>query len=459
MENNINNTTIEPVFEDMIEINLDSKWLVKSMYAYFIEKDDGTYIVYSTFNGAVITFTEPEWIERLMTVIENEIIEDNEEDELIVTLKNRKILIDPETDELLLVRMIYEENIIRNNDLHLIMHVSKNCNFNCVYCGQDHENIRMNEDTYNATLKFIGHHVKQNRCDKLSISFMGGEPLLEYKQICSFVEKLKLEFPNLPLSLHFTTNAYLLTPDKFEKLSSLAYVSYQITMDGGKETHDKYRALASGKGTWDKIFENVEYMISTQHNFDINLRSNINAEVIETLPEFYDLIKMKFDSDNRIMLWFAPIKNYGNILTPDLLTKDEEIISTIYVSNLVKNTKFKSYNLVFDTFPCNQVCSATKPNNYNITYNSQVEKCEFIIGEKCNLLGELSINGTLILNDEIYAKWVYNDYLTEQKCKECRLLPLCFGKKCPKHKIIEGMFYCNSDDQEKEMLEVLKNFY
>ena len=459
MENNINNTTIEPAFEDMIEINLDSKWLVKSMYAYFIEKDDGTYIVYSTFNGAVITFTEPEWIERLMTVIENEIIEDNEEDELIVTLKNRKILIDPETDELLLVRMLYEENIIRKDNLHLIMHVSKNCNFNCIYCGQDHENIKMNEETYNATLKFIEVHVKQNRCDKLSISFMGGEPLLEYKQVCSFVEKLKEAFPALPLSLHFTTNAYLLTPERFEKLSSLADITYQITMDGSKEIHDRYRPSSSGKGTWDKILENIRYMLSTKHNFAIILRSNINNEVIDALPEFYDYIKAQFPNEPRIALWFTPIKYYGNALTPDLLTNDEEITSTGHIAGLIKNTGFNCFNLINNN-PCMQACSASKPNNYNITYDGKVEKCEFVIGEDYNKIGDLSNNGMIEkANEEVYAKWVYSDFLTEQQCQSCRLLPFCFGKRCPKGKIVDGSLYCNSDDLEQKMLELLKNTY
>lgn len=317
----------------------------------------------------------------------------------------------------------------------------------------------MDDSVYDATVKFIGLHVKNNRCDKLSLSFLGGEPLLEYKPIYSFLKKVRSEFPNLEITMHFTTNGYLLTPDKFEELSSLGYASYQITVDGSQKTHDKFRVLASGKGTWEKILENVRYMLSTDYNFTILLRSNINAEVIETLPEFYDYLSENFQGDPRITIWFEPIKDYGNILTPELLTRDGVITSIASISNFIKNARFYSYNLMFYTVPCKQVCSATKPNHYNITYDGKIEKCEFIIGEKYNQLGDLNNDGTFDLNNEVYAKWVYNDFLTEQQCRRCRLLPLCFGKRCPKSKIIKGILNCNSDDLQQEMIELLKKFY
>lgn len=37
----------------------------RSRYAFFIEREDGSYIAYSTLSGAVIAFTEQSYIDRL----------------------------------------------------------------------------------------------------------------------------------------------------------------------------------------------------------------------------------------------------------------------------------------------------------------------------------------------------------------------------------------------------------
>lgn len=44
-----------------------------------------------------------------------------------------------------------------------------------------------------------------------------------------------------------TTNGYLLDKDKFEQLMEYEVRSFQITLDGTAETHDRYRAGRFGE--------------------------------------------------------------------------------------------------------------------------------------------------------------------------------------------------------------------
>ncbi|MNC98452.1 hypothetical protein D3C83_164060 [compost metagenome] len=54
-----------------------------------------------------------------------------------------------------------------------------------------------------------------------------------------------------------TSNGYFLSRDVFERLRELGIASYQISFDGPKAWHDRKRVLAGGKGTYDRIWQNL----------------------------------------------------------------------------------------------------------------------------------------------------------------------------------------------------------
>ena len=54
-----------------------------------------------------------------------------------------------------------------------------------------------------------------------------------------------------------TTNGFFLDKTMFDMLYKLKIYNYQITIDGEKEHHDKYRVTHNGKGTYDVIMSNL----------------------------------------------------------------------------------------------------------------------------------------------------------------------------------------------------------
>ncbi len=57
--------------------------------------------------------------------------------------------------------------------------------------------------------------------------------------------------------------------------------SVKVTIDGNRESHDKKRPHISGKGTFDKITQNI---LSVAPQVRVNLSANVDAENIDSLP-------------------------------------------------------------------------------------------------------------------------------------------------------------------------------
>lgn len=95
--------------------------------------------------------------------------------------------------------------------------------------------------------------ISKFRDRRVDIGFFGGEPLLRSGWIASLLSKT-----GGGIRSSATTNGYLLTPDLFRKLLPLGLRTYQITLDGLPEDHDRMRILFNGKGTWQRTYDNIK---------------------------------------------------------------------------------------------------------------------------------------------------------------------------------------------------------
>ncbi len=438
--------------------------LKKSQYAFFVKKENGNYISYSSLSGSAIRFSDQKYIEMLEAILNQDIIE-YEDNDFFETLLKHRILIDESIDEKLSVRMLYEEKVIRSNLLDIMLVVTRECNFRCVYCGQPHISQRMDFETYEAVLKFVKNQILLHNYKKVRVSFFGGEPLLEVDNICIFLEKLRdmlnclsTEENTIEYEAGMSTNGYLLTPQNFEKLTDLKCVFYQISIDGMPEVHDKMRPLVSGKGTWQRIIDNISYMIKSEKLFNITLRTNFNSDVAESLLLFYEFVGLNF-KDERINIYYETIKNQGNEFTPEILTGIEEVVFDIDIAGIVKSNNLRCGNATSRLLPSGWVCYASKPNFFVFDSKNQILKCSHVLDSDSNVIGKLHQDGTFDFYETTYQKWVYNDYLFIEKCQKCKALPLCFGKRCPNSLISYGNVGCNVDMVEVEIEGLLNSYF
>lgn len=173
----------------------------------------------------------------------------------------------------------FVEDVLANNMTRLILQVTQNCNFRCEYCvysgsyhNRIHNNKRMDWNTAKTALDFLYKHSKNS--SELTISFYGGEPLLEIELIRQCVDYARAIFKGKTLRFNLTTNASLLTDDIILYMQKEKFL-LTISLDGPQEVHDKNRTFADGKrGTHDVVMEHVKRIKEIAPDFVENVTFN-----------------------------------------------------------------------------------------------------------------------------------------------------------------------------------------
>ncbi len=438
-----------------------NKVLKKSKYTFFIENEQGSIIIYHSMTGFILVCSEKTYIERAKEVETASQIELDEHNDLIMLLYQKGVLQDLDFDEDVQIRGMYERQIMNGKSLMLTLIVTRQCNFRCVYCGQKHEKgKRMTESVYDSVIKFIEKTCSLEKINSVTVSYFGGEPLLEYDGICYFLTQLCSfsKKTGIPCFSGMTTNAYLLTPKRFRTLAELGCLAYQITLDGTADTHDKKRYLVNGHPTWQKIVANLKHMKETSIPFKMTLRTNFDSEVLEVAEEYLQFLSENL-KDDRISIYHETIKNHGNEMQKEYIRKEEAIYCNVELSRLLKEKGLRSSMVYHSTSPFCAVCKAGIPNAYTIDYNGEIKRCTNRLDTPLNRIGRLTEDGTAILNQNLNAKWIYNDYLSNDACKNCKLLPLCFGKHCPVAYVDKGVVVtCEKVLKSLELEEIINAY-
>ena len=133
------------------------------------------------------------------------------------------------------------------------LNLTFNCNLTCDYCfvhrKSPHE--RMSLTTAKKAIDLL---VERAVFPNIDVIFFGGEPLLEFELIKQIVPYLleEAEKRNLQVYLAITTNGTLINEEILKYLEE-HHINMLLSIDGGPDTHDRYRKTRIGEGTWHKI--------------------------------------------------------------------------------------------------------------------------------------------------------------------------------------------------------------
>lgn len=177
------------------------------------------------------------------------------------------------------------KNFIMSNKPRFSMqwHITDRCDQRCKHCyiyeGKEKEKLcELPLETLNEILEnFI------NSCEQMgrepSLTITGGDPLL-YSRIWEFLEIVK----NRNVRFSILGNPFHLSYDVVKRLEKLGCVSYQMSLDGLKATHDYIRK----SGSFDTTLESFKFFEGS------NIRTAIMATVsktnIDELPELVDIV-------------------------------------------------------------------------------------------------------------------------------------------------------------------------
>lgn len=331
-------------------------------------------------------------------------------------------IIDDNVDE---IKLLYERLKLVDNqsdNYMLTVNPTLNCNFKCWYCYESHlRHSKMSSDTLEHTKKFITKKLSEHNWQMFHLGFFGGEPLLYYKDVVRpLIQHLIQECTNkhTPYSIGFTSNGYLLNDEIIRELKAFKVSSLQITLDGGKDAHNKVRYPFVGGDSYTKIVENIKKLL--QKGISVVLRINYTTANLSTIEKIIEDFQNLSDDD----------KNYLRVDFQRVWQDDANKSSVIDWKLLERHMlSFENNGIIVSAPIMNQVwysCYADKTHQALINFNGDIFKCTARDFSKENRLGVLNEDGSITWNEEKMRKRE-GVRLSKEICQRCRIAPICGG--------------------------------
>ena len=182
----------------------------------------------------------------------------------------------------------------------LSLAVAQKCNLGCSYCYADGGSFggaarTMSLDVANAAVQKLIEGTPAG--EPVNIAFLGGEPLTNRDVLFAVTEfaSTLAAARNVRAGFSITTNGTLLTVEDgafFERHGFAVTVS----LDGIGEAHDRLRPFKGGRGSFDRIIDRVQPLLSRQSRMQIAARVTVTPENLHLTETLDRLIQMGFYS-------------------------------------------------------------------------------------------------------------------------------------------------------------------
>ncbi len=175
--------------------------------------------------------------------------------------------------------LAYKEHV--KPDLHVRplvaeLFLTENCNLRCVSCACWRTTTK---DELNTTEWMdVLEQLAQARIYK--VNFTGGEPLMRRDAVELMRHATSLGIKHL----HLNSNAILLTPQRISEVLDAGVRSFNISVDGTRETHDLIRGR---EGSFDTTVKHLRALATEGRNLGVRIRMNFTVmrDNVSVLPD------------------------------------------------------------------------------------------------------------------------------------------------------------------------------
>jgi len=389
-------------------------------------------VLVNTYSGAMILIDNE--VKQILKNNDVSSLPENIRKEFI----NNYILIPSDLNELDKISFEYNFARLRPKKFRTTVTLTRDCNLACPYCYQLQRKVKnkvyLTKENAETLIRFYKTTYKEYQLP-IWIFLNGGEPLLNFELAQYIFSKLNDE--SIPWILDgIVTNGTLLTVEKLKYINNKGKnqekkVRIQITLDGPKDIHNKYRFYKfTGNGTYDTIIKNLKKCVKFEHIIPL-VRINISHENSRKEHIIRLLTELKREGlNNRIYLYFAPVTSIHHPVIKNCRDKyfiTGEELSQVY--NLIFKLSEEvginiGYGSPFARSPYS--CMFDNPFDIGIDVDLKVYNCWEFIGVKKYSIGEIDKNGNLKLNPFAYTAYSRNP-VSFENCKNCKLLPICMG--------------------------------
>lgn len=291
------------------------------------------------------------------------------------------------------------------------------CNYNCWYCIQKHELIRIDESKIKLIIKHIKKYLVEHKIESYLLSWFGGEPLTQM-EVVSYVSCELKDFcakHNIEFSGAITTNGALLDTKTIEVLARNEINYYQIAIDGDEKTHNKNKCDKLSDSSFKLILTNIVNLLEKNDNAHVVLRLNYTVATLNSKVLLSDICK------------YIPLSARKRIIV-DLQKVWQIKEETVDIGKLnLLQQSFVENGFKLSTEHIFSLCYVEKEHYNMFYYNGGVEKCDQRSIDQ--LRGYINENGDIVWKE----KPIIHDYNLFEKgcvCNDCDYYPLCYGG-CP----------------------------
>ncbi len=396
-----------------------------SRYNFSVANPDGGFILFDSLTKNIILMTaeDDEWIKAVdLTTVD-------EEDERFSTLLNLNFIVDDDFDELEYYKLEWNRSLYASGILRHTIILNLACNCDCPYGFENKNGQHMTMDTARAYLKWLEPQVKDIKY--FYMTWFGGEPLLSKKMIefitdgiLKLTEKYHFEY-----SACVVTNGVLADEKFVSDCERLHIANLQITIDGKREIHNKYRFLKANHGeTFDTILSNLANFCTNVHSDTASvLRVNLTDENYASIPELLDEVPEAVK--NNCVLLFRWVYSHNEGRSPGVEFSANKKGSTPYknLAPLYELAASKGFttNSFDEGLSCN-FCECDFDHAFQVNYDGDLFMCTHSM-DKSEIIGNIHDGFGAQRNLSRYARFINANPFNDQECLDCKILPLCKG--------------------------------
>ncbi len=390
-------------------------------------KTPDTVLLYSTFSTSMVE------LEKNMY---ESIFEKNDYEkypEEVSSLHEMGFLIDDDYDELSYLEslrcMTLEAN--KTSPTYYIICPTTGCNARCYYCFE--KGVKQKKMT-KKTAEAVADYIIANHDDEhLVIQWFGGEPLLEPKIISLIVDKLHKN--GVKFDSKIITNGSLLNDEIVKKAVNEWNVKIiQITIDALYNEYNEIKNYYNIDNPFELVMNNIQRCLD--NNINVRIRINFNPLENDKAIKTVDYLKDRFGSDKNFFVYLAPIdskdipsitdefKNQRKHPLIELLDAEKDYCSFgNYDKRVEEGTKYDAILRKYYLTPIPTSCYGGCKSSLTIDSSGNIFDCHRLLGHEEYASGNVFTGRT---NSEI-SKVFANPYIKDEKCNNCKLLPLCQG--------------------------------